>query len=614
MKLRSLYIHQFGKLKERELSFGERFTLISGGNESGKSTMHTAIRALLFGLERGRGRAARTDTWSACQPWSEPELYGGELEWEQDGRTLRVERDFARIPPLSRATLEDGGHSRPIPADALPLPEGLTPYLFVNTLSFRQVGAATGEGLEAELRNHVLNLGCSGDEDLNVQNALLQLKNRRRALDRELDRDAETQQEQLRRTLEALEQEDLSRGNGDWEGLKALTERTDRELEALSEKRDRLNRAVQQKTASLERLGLNDMGRISRNRERADKLARELEKYRSSYGEEKTSRPRLLSLLTFLLVLLIFFIFFLVSRLIVREHYLLAVPCFLAAVLAATCFTRLTRRTDSAVGDQQNRLILSRLLKQYLPEYESRGVPKEAEQLRDFLTRVLQLDAQRQTEARALQQCTEELLTLSKRRRDMDLKLEQELRIKLSRERWENQVRELRSRLEALQPRLEKNALLRQEIAALDLAVSTLSRLSEEVLDSFGTPLSREASAIFTDITGGVYQGVEISDSLELMALQHHRRLPPSALSVGTLEQLYFSFRLAVIRLLWPDEPMPLFFDDSFAMYDSDRLEALLAWLELHYRGQIVIFSCQEREKELLQRLNIPFEECPLER
>ena len=69
---------------------------------------------------------------------------------------------------------------------------------------------------------------------------------------------------------------------------------------------------------------------------------------------------------------------------------------------------------------------------------------------------------------------------------------------------------------------------------------------------------------------------------------------------------------MAVIRLLWPDEPMPLFFDDSFAFYDSERLASLLKWLHANYKGQIFLFTCQNREGELLEEADIPFEKIDL--
>ena len=67
------------------------------------------------------------------------------------------------------------------------------------------------------------------------------------------------------------------------------------------------------------------------------------------------------------------------------------------------------------------------------------------------------------------------------------------------------------------------------------------------------------------EITGGAYDGLLVSDDMELYALSSGRKIAPGALSAGAMEQLYFAFRLAVIRCLWPHEEMPLFFDDSFA-------------------------------------------------
>ena len=50
---------QFWKMQNRTLEFSDGIQLISGENESGKSTVHTFIRSMLFGMTRGRGRAAK---------------------------------------------------------------------------------------------------------------------------------------------------------------------------------------------------------------------------------------------------------------------------------------------------------------------------------------------------------------------------------------------------------------------------------------------------------------------------------------------------------------------------------------------------------------------------
>ena len=52
MKILSLHIDGFGKLNDLDLSFEDGLNVLYGKNEAGKSTLHTFIRGMLFGIER----------------------------------------------------------------------------------------------------------------------------------------------------------------------------------------------------------------------------------------------------------------------------------------------------------------------------------------------------------------------------------------------------------------------------------------------------------------------------------------------------------------------------------------------------------------------------------
>ena len=56
MKYTRLHINHFGRLQNRTLEFADGIHIIYGPNESGKSTMHAFLEAMLFGLERGKVR------------------------------------------------------------------------------------------------------------------------------------------------------------------------------------------------------------------------------------------------------------------------------------------------------------------------------------------------------------------------------------------------------------------------------------------------------------------------------------------------------------------------------------------------------------------------------
>ncbi|WP_347475084.1 AAA family ATPase [Clostridium sp. AF50-3] len=60
MRFLDLYISGFGKFHDTAVSFEDGLNVIYGKNEAGKSTIHTFIRGMLFGIERQRGAPPET--------------------------------------------------------------------------------------------------------------------------------------------------------------------------------------------------------------------------------------------------------------------------------------------------------------------------------------------------------------------------------------------------------------------------------------------------------------------------------------------------------------------------------------------------------------------------
>ena len=78
-------------------------------------------------------------------------------------------------------------------------------------------------------------------------------------------------------------------------------------------------------------------------------------------------------------------------------------------------------------------------------------------------------------------------------------------------------------------------------------------------------------------------------------------------LSIGTIDQLYLSLRLSAMNEI-SEEKMPIVLDESFAYYDNERLENILKYIYENYQdNQILIFTCSNREKEIMDKLNIEY-------
>ena len=201
MVITELYIRNFGKLSERHFYLRDGVQVISGENEYGKTTLHAFIRAMLFGLERGRGRAAAKDDFSRYEPWDDPGSYAGVMRFTCGGRSFRLERNFARQTKQVSLVCEDDGEELSVEhGDLQMLLGGMTAELFDNTVSVGQLKAAPGQELSDALANYAANYYETGGGEYDLSKALKSLDEKKRAVRREL-RDEEAAGETERKKL-----------------------------------------------------------------------------------------------------------------------------------------------------------------------------------------------------------------------------------------------------------------------------------------------------------------------------------------------------------------------------------------------------------------------------
>ena len=53
---------------------------------------------------------------------------------------------------------------------------------------------------------------------------------------------------------------------------------------------------------------------------------------------------------------------------------------------------------------------------------------------------------------------------------------------------------------------------------------------------------------------------------------------------------------------------MPIILDETFAYFDKERLQNVLRFLSNNYGDkQIIIFTCTNREEDILKRINVEY-------
>ena len=201
----------------------------------------------------------------------------------------------------------------------------------------------------------------------------------------------------------------------------------------------------------------------------------------------------------------------------------------------------------------------------------------------------------------SVQEQASEINALQAKETDCDDAISRQQKAQWELEKRLDHLAHCKDQTESLKQVLAENDRIREEITAIDLALETMTKLSATIRDSFGLYLNKTASELISGITGGIYDSMSVDESLNVFMNPRTRLVPVEQVSSGTMDQIYLALRLAAAKLIQPEgDYMPLIFDDSFVLYDEDRLHTALKWLKKAYPGQIIIFTCHQREAQMM--------------
>jgi DNA repair exonuclease SbcCD ATPase subunit len=180
-------LNHFGKFHNATISLKDGINLIYGDNEAGKTTIHSFIRGMLFGIEKLRGRASKEDPYLRYQPWDSPGAYNGSMDLEIEGKLYRIIRNFDKSTKgFYVIDIETGRELDIQPENMKDLYGGLTEAGFRNTISTAQLKAATDSELAGEVRNYITNLSLSKSDEVDITKALSFLQNKTKELEAKL--------------------------------------------------------------------------------------------------------------------------------------------------------------------------------------------------------------------------------------------------------------------------------------------------------------------------------------------------------------------------------------------------------------------------------------------
>ncbi len=133
---------------------------------------------------------------------------------------------------------------------------------------------------------------------------------------------------------------------------------------------------------------------------------------------------------------------------------------------------------------------------------------------------------------------------------------------------------------------------------SIDIAAKALASAFAKTRKTFSFVLEKRTAEIFSALTGGEYNSVNISKEFSL-AVESNNFFGSRSwqyLSAGTIDQAYFALRLALSELLSKDcGGLPIFIDDAFCQYDDTRSQKAMEFLEEYSKdAQVIFFTCRK--------------------
>lgn len=608
MKLLELHIRGFGKFHERTISFDPQINVVYGKNEAGKSTLHTFIRGMLFGIDKQRGRPSRNDLYTKFEPWENSGTYEGSLRLEHQGTIYRIERNFQKNSKEFSVINETLGKSIP-PTKTLmdELLCGLSETAYNNTISIGQLKSATDGGMVSELKNYIANMNTSGNMALNITKASAFLKSQKKILESQMVPGAARTYTALLGEIKTIERE-IS--GPEYENQMSAYQKLRLEAKNLIDQKQKEKEHLLQKVSRgrqvLIQNQLPDLNSIDTYQNQAQNIYSDYQIAKEN--SEKKSR-----------ILLQFLSLFLATGILIGAGYLyylgdanpmsallhvsalaatgvMAGVSFLLYILALICFLAQKRCQKELTLSSQ---VLQETFSRHLGDGAITDTAMDALNQRMVEFKRLS-DAMDQSES-AINRLAEEISSLQEKQNTCSEVIEKQQKTQWELEKKLELLANYKTQAEALRHTLAENERVSLELAAIDLAQDTMTELSTSIRDSFGLYLNKTASDLISGITGGIYNSMSVDENLNIYMNTRTKLVPIEQVSSGTMDQVYLALRLAAAKLIQNGtDQMPLIFDDSFVLYDDERLRSALKWLAKAYNGQIIIFTCHQREAQML--------------
>ena len=607
MKIDDFKINNYGKIENSEVFLQNGINLIKGYNEAGKSTILSFLNSMLYGIDKTKkGNISEYDKYL---PWLSTN-FSGSMNYRLDnGNNYYVFRDFKKITPIildrNRNDITANFKQSKKGIDFLEEQIGVDKKTFQNTSISYQKLVILDDKNKAEMSGKLANLISTGEENYSYDDIIKRLNNK------QLEEVGTSRTK--KRPINNLEERILK------------LEQERREVLNIKDKKERMTEEREETQKKFATVGyikqmITEIKENFLKKETEKKIYTEIynriEKKKEEIEEKKKERIDVITKeKVFDRIKWIYLVLTLIA-IPAAYFYIYSLIVYVLALIVVYIFARNNRDKRMEELEERNRAVEKelnilrkdiiqdeRVIQKEKKEFEERFENLKNEMYfkyknyvnRDYLDRILNKD---------IEGVFKEASEIEKEYETTMYRLSQ---INAERNVVESTSGKLTEIVEELEELKQEREKLLNYNDTIEIAKEVLKESYDELKNNVGPEFDKKLSYIVGKITNNKYNDVYIDNEHNIkIKTEHGEYVNLERFSTGTIEQVNLALRLAYIDTI-SKERLPIILDEAFAFYDDERLANIMRFLSEEYIDrQVIIFTCSNREKKIIDEENIP--------
>ena len=600
MQINKININNYGNLSNKEINLDNKINIIYGKNEAGKSTLLNFIESMFFGANKNKGKKLIPD-FDRYNPWNNGE-YSGTIDYQlENGEEFHIYRDFKKKNPqilnkLGKDISQEFNIDKKNGNQFFTEQTGMDRSLIDSTIITEQNQVELDEGTQNQLLQKIANLSESGEEELSYKKIMDKLN-------KILLNEVGTERSQLKPlniTISKIDDyqnkiQDIKQYENERFEITQEIADIQEEINKESENRniyDEVKKIIDNDKIEQEKID-EKYKTVKENKAKMEQYKEELEKTENEKNNERKKRSKLRILANVILLIITILLGFFP-----RNIILVAIPILI--VLFIIINMKRSKNIDNT-SELKNKL-------DFL-QNTTNSIENEIKTMQDELYKKDEAEKNR-----IIAKCNNEDISslfsskiddiIRENTRNVEQNEIKKHKLEIDKQEIEKKFENLAEYEENLEIEKRKLEELEHKQKIIKETMEILNKSYEDMKENVAPKFNKNLSKNIEVFSNGKYKEIMITDKI-FVKLENGENVPIERLSTGTIEQIYFAFRLSVIEEI-SKEKMPIVLDEAFAYYDDERLLQTLKFLDT-INNQIIILTCTKREKSLLDRAQIEY-------